>query len=182
MPIVISPSWKLKNFKNTSSDKSIPKETRICGAIPNFFRNSFLPSRQFWDCGRWKSDSLWNFSIVGCQFTVNCLLGIYLVILLTHYWHGLLSSSVVRCITTACPPGRVSINGCLDRHDYNNTGANWNNYSGGHVLDAKCDERVIVLFNRNLPIRCHLFHGLLVWPLVCGNSMSPHIYGFEDPR
>ena len=35
-------------------------------------------SRQFWDCGRWKSDSLWNFSIVGCQWTVNCLLGIML--------------------------------------------------------------------------------------------------------
>ncbi len=34
-----------------------------------------IPSRQFWDCGRWKSDSLWNFSIVGCQWTVNCLLG-----------------------------------------------------------------------------------------------------------
>ncbi len=34
-----------------------------------------VPSRQFWDCGRWKSDSLWNFSIVGCQFTVNCLRG-----------------------------------------------------------------------------------------------------------
>ncbi len=33
------------------------------------------PSRQFWDCGRWKSDSLLNFSIVGCQWTVNCLLG-----------------------------------------------------------------------------------------------------------
>ncbi len=28
-----------------------------------------IPSRQFWDCGRWKSDSLWNFSIVGCQVT-----------------------------------------------------------------------------------------------------------------
>ncbi len=35
----------------------------------------FHPSRQFWDCGRWKSDSLWNFSIVGCQWTVDCLLG-----------------------------------------------------------------------------------------------------------
>ncbi len=35
----------------------------------------YVPSRQFWDCGRWKSDSLWNFSIVGCQFSVNCLRG-----------------------------------------------------------------------------------------------------------
>ncbi len=35
----------------------------------------YKPSRQFWDYGRWKSESLWNFSIVGCQFTVNCLLG-----------------------------------------------------------------------------------------------------------
>ncbi len=33
-----------------------------------------VPSRQ-WDCGRWKSDSLWNSSIVGYQWTVNCLLG-----------------------------------------------------------------------------------------------------------
>ncbi len=33
------------------------------------------PSRQFWDCGRRKSDSLWNHIIVGCQWTVNCLLG-----------------------------------------------------------------------------------------------------------
>ncbi len=35
-----------------------------------------VPSRHLWDCGRWKSDSLWNFSIVGCQFTGNCLLGV----------------------------------------------------------------------------------------------------------
>ena len=39
------------------------------------YRTEVVPSRQFWDCGRWKSDSLWNFSIVGCQWTVNCLLG-----------------------------------------------------------------------------------------------------------
>ncbi len=35
----------------------------------------YTHSRQFWDCGRWKSDSLWNFSIVGSHWTVNCLLG-----------------------------------------------------------------------------------------------------------
>ncbi len=44
------------------------------------------PSRQFWDCGRWKSDSLWNFSIVGCQFTVNCLLGLLTPWVLSILW------------------------------------------------------------------------------------------------
>ncbi len=44
------------------------------------------PSRQFWDCCRWKSDSLWNFSIAGCQWTVNCLLGFPLDKVLGHYW------------------------------------------------------------------------------------------------
>ncbi len=39
-----------------------------------------VPRRQFWDCGGWKSDSLRNFSIEGCQWTVNCLLG------LVHVW------------------------------------------------------------------------------------------------
>ena len=29
-----------------------------------------IPRREFWDCGRWKSYSLWNFSIVGPQWLV----------------------------------------------------------------------------------------------------------------
>ena len=33
------------------------------------------PSRQFLDCGRWKSELLWNFTIVGFQSNVNCLMG-----------------------------------------------------------------------------------------------------------
>ncbi len=33
------------------------------------------PRSQFWDCSRWKPDYLWHFSIVDCQWTVNCLLG-----------------------------------------------------------------------------------------------------------
>ncbi len=37
-----------------------------------------LPTRQFWDSGGVKLESLCNFSIVGCQWTVNCLLGIAL--------------------------------------------------------------------------------------------------------
>ncbi len=36
-----------------------------------------LPTRQFWDSGGVKLESLCNFSIVGCQWTVNCLLGLY---------------------------------------------------------------------------------------------------------
>ncbi len=35
---------------------------------------------QFWDSGGVKLESLWNFSIVGYQWTVNCLLGIITVI------------------------------------------------------------------------------------------------------
>ncbi len=33
------------------------------------------PTRQFWDSGGVKLESLCNFSIVVCQWTVNCLLG-----------------------------------------------------------------------------------------------------------
>ncbi len=33
------------------------------------------PTKQFWDHGAVKLESLYNFSIVGCQWTVNCLLG-----------------------------------------------------------------------------------------------------------
>ena len=33
------------------------------------------PTWQFWDSGRVKLESLCNFSIVGCQWTANCLLG-----------------------------------------------------------------------------------------------------------
>ncbi len=33
------------------------------------------PTRQFWDSGGVKLESLCNFNIVGCQWTVNCLLG-----------------------------------------------------------------------------------------------------------
>ncbi len=31
------------------------------------WQNHYVPSRQFWDCGRWKSELLWNFTIVGCS-------------------------------------------------------------------------------------------------------------------
>ncbi len=34
-----------------------------------------VPTWQFWDSGGVKLESLCNFSIVGCQWTVNCLLG-----------------------------------------------------------------------------------------------------------
>ncbi len=37
------------------------------------------PTWQFWDPGGVKLDSLCNFSIVGCQWTVNCLQGIEIV-------------------------------------------------------------------------------------------------------
>ena len=40
----------------------------------NFFL-TLLPTWQFWDPGGVKLESLCNFSIVGCQWTVNCLLG-----------------------------------------------------------------------------------------------------------
>ncbi len=53
----------------------------------------YVPSRQFWDCGRWKSDSLWNFRIVGCQLTVNCLLGIQLGIT-TLVWYPTYNSNL----------------------------------------------------------------------------------------
>ena len=43
----------------------------------------FYPSRQFWDCGRWKSDSLWNFSIVGCQLST----GMYIVNYEMLFWN-----------------------------------------------------------------------------------------------
>ncbi len=33
------------------------------------------PTWQFWDSGGVKLESLCNFSIMGCQWTVNCLLG-----------------------------------------------------------------------------------------------------------
>ena len=36
----------------------------------------YTPTWQFWDSGGVKLESLCNFSIVGCQWTVNCLLGI----------------------------------------------------------------------------------------------------------
>ncbi len=37
--------------------------------------NVYQPPWQFWDSGGVKLESLCNFSIVGCQWTVNCLLG-----------------------------------------------------------------------------------------------------------
>ncbi len=55
--------------------KDKDSEKWFCVCLENLpWRTVFYPSRQFWDCVRWKSDSLWNFSIVGCQWTVNCLL------------------------------------------------------------------------------------------------------------
>ena len=44
--------------------------------IPLGHGTYFLPTRQFWDSGGVKLESLCNFSIVGCQWTVNCLLGL----------------------------------------------------------------------------------------------------------
>ncbi len=41
----------------------------------DFLLAIFLPTWQFWDCGGVKLESLCNFSIEGCQWTVNCLLG-----------------------------------------------------------------------------------------------------------
>ena len=39
------------------------------------WKREWIPSRQFWDCGRWKSDSLWEFSIDGlsmdCQLSTG---------------------------------------------------------------------------------------------------------------
>ncbi len=43
--------------------------------ITYYNRGKLLPTRQFWDSGGVKLESLCNFSIVGCQWTVNCLLG-----------------------------------------------------------------------------------------------------------
>ncbi len=34
-----------------------------------------MPTRQFWDSGGVKLESLCNFNILSCQWTVNCLLG-----------------------------------------------------------------------------------------------------------
>ncbi len=51
---------------------------------PNFiiffiihFQNEKHPKWQFWDPGGVKFESLCNFSIVGCQWPVKCLLGFY---------------------------------------------------------------------------------------------------------
>ncbi len=38
-------------------------------------RTVVIPPWQFWDSGGVKLESLCKFSIVGCQWTVNCLLG-----------------------------------------------------------------------------------------------------------
>ena len=40
--------------------------------------SEFQPTWQFWDSGGVKLESLCNFSIVGCQGTVNCLLGTWI--------------------------------------------------------------------------------------------------------
>ncbi len=53
------------------------------GSLYNFFQFvsqdfctcHIVPTWQFWDSGGVKLESLCNFSIVGCQGTVNCLLG-----------------------------------------------------------------------------------------------------------
>ncbi len=39
------------------------------------YDDMYSPMWQFWDSGGVKLESLSNFSIVGCQWTVNCLLG-----------------------------------------------------------------------------------------------------------
>ncbi len=40
-----------------------------------FVKSWYVPTWQFWDSGGVKLESLCNFSIVVCQWTVNCLLG-----------------------------------------------------------------------------------------------------------
>ena len=47
------------------------------GVPESSHEGKFIPMWQFWDSGGVKLESLCNFSIVGCQWTVNCLLGIY---------------------------------------------------------------------------------------------------------
>ncbi len=45
-----------------------------------------IPTWQFWDSGGVKLESLCNFSIVVCQWTVNCLLGSHPSRQLTVHW------------------------------------------------------------------------------------------------
>ncbi len=49
-------------------------------ALSTCLFNIEIPTRQFWDSGGVKLESLCNFSIVGCQWTVDCLLGSFLAI------------------------------------------------------------------------------------------------------
>ena len=54
---------------------SIESSTATNSSFPAKVLPVAQPSRQFWDCGGWKSDSLWNFSIVvQCGLSMDCKL------------------------------------------------------------------------------------------------------------
>ncbi len=65
--------WIWPTNKGSEPGKQLAKCTQpIFNHKGRNWRNFvYVPSRQFWDCGRWKSDSLWNFSIVGCQWAAK---------------------------------------------------------------------------------------------------------------
>ena len=65
----------IKGYKGQKGVKGDDSPGRSSINSVHFLLFMQYPTRQFWDSGGVKLESLCNFSIVGCQWTVNCLLG-----------------------------------------------------------------------------------------------------------
>ena len=71
---LIDAQWST-NITPYNVNKIAMRAMSICFSLFCYCSHLPLPTWQFWDSGGVKLESLCNFSIVGCQWTVNCLLG-----------------------------------------------------------------------------------------------------------